>query len=147
MASMEPNERARVLVVANRTPATPALLDAVRARALEGPCEFALLIPAGGSRTDWTFESALPLLRRAAGRAVEALDGAEPLETVRGGLFDEAIVSTQPHKASRLLHRDLPRRIEGLGLPVTVVEGGRRPGMGVEEGALTLLTGVPRRGR
>ena len=144
---MEPTARTRVLVVANRTPSTPELLDAVRARALEGPCEFALLIPAGGRRTDWTLESALPLLRRAAGRAVEGLDGAEPLTTLRDGLFDEAILSTHPRRASRLLHRDLSRRIERLGVPVTVIEPRRRPGMGVEEGALTLLTGVPRRGR
>lgn len=129
-------------------------MDAVRERAVEGPCEFVLLIPDAGSRnrTDWTLESALPMMRRAAGRPVEALDGgARPFEAVseavKGGLFDEVIVSTLPRKASRLLHRDLARRIEGLGLPVTRIEPGRRSGMGLEDGSLTLLTGVPPRGR
>ena len=151
-AVVETSARTRVLVVANRTAATPDLLDAVRARALQGPCEFALLIPDAGSRnrTDWTAESALPMMRRAAGRLVASLDGGtKPFETVaeavRTGRFDELIVSTLPHKGARLMHRDLPQRIRGLGVPVTVIEPARRPAMGLEDGSLALLTGVDRR--
>ena len=146
--------RTRVLVVANRTAATSDLLDAVRARAIESPCEFVLLIPDAGSRirTDWTPESALPMLRRAAGRAVESLDGGvSAFDTiavaVRSGRVDELIVSTLPHKSARLMHRDLPQRVKGLGVPVVAIEPGRRPAMGLEDGSLTLLTGVPPRGR
>src|SRR3954469_16704869 len=79
----------RILVVANRTAATPLLLEAVRKRAAEGPCSFALLIPEetrkGGA--DWTLEAATPLLVRAAGGPVEGIVGeADPFEAVKSAL-------------------------------------------------------------
>ena len=42
---MESSDPARVLVVAHKTAATPALLDAVRERAAEGNARFTLLVP------------------------------------------------------------------------------------------------------
>ena len=51
------------------------------------------------------------------------LGGADPFvsvsEAVREGRFDEIIVSTLPKKTSKW--RGLVRKIEGLGLPVTIV--------------------------
>jgi hypothetical protein len=118
----------RILVVANRTAATPLLIDAVRKRASEGPCSFTLLIPneprKGGA--DWTLETALPLLERAARAPVKGMVGAEdPFEAVSSALrepgFDEVIVSTLPKRVSEWLRRDLPHRIEKLGVPVTTI--------------------------
>jgi hypothetical protein len=118
----------RILVVANRTASTPVLLDAVRQRAQQGPCTFALLIPneprKGGA--DWTLETAKPLLERAARGPVEGMVGeADPFEAVKAALqdpgFDEVIVSTLPKRVSEWLRRDLPHRIEKLGVPVTTI--------------------------
>ena len=118
----------RVLIVANRTAATPRLMEAVRDRRLQGPCEFALLIPdvTDRKRADWTLETALPLLRRAGGRIEGIVVGEEPFQSVsdavREGDFDEIIISTLSKKTSKWLRRDLVHRIEGLGLPVTAVQ-------------------------
>jgi hypothetical protein len=118
----------RILIVANRTAATPLLIDTVRERAELGPCSFALLIPEeprkGGA--DWTLDTAVPLLERAAGSRVEGLVGeSDPFEAVKSALqehgFDEVIVSTLPKRVSEWLRRDLPHRIERLGVPVTTV--------------------------
>jgi hypothetical protein len=131
---------ARILVVANRTAAAPRLLDEVRRRAEQSPCEFALLIPDVRVRStaDWTLEVALPLLRRAARGPVEGIvGGSEPLESVKAELarngYDEIIVSTLPRRVSRWLRRDLIGQIERLGLPVTSVTPHRRADAAAED--------------
>lgn len=121
----------RVLIVAYRTAATQALVEAVRARAAREPSTFALLVP----RPYWdpdteeaalTLELALPLLDEATGAHVDGLVGdPDPFVAVRDALadesFDEVIVSTLPARVSQWLRRDLPSRVEALGVPVTVV--------------------------
>jgi len=118
----------RILVVANRTANTPTLLDAVHERATEGPCTFTLLIPneprKGGA--DWTLETATPLLERAAGTPIDGIVGeADPFDAVQSALrdpgFDEVIISTLPKRVSEWLRRDLPHRVEKLGVRVTTI--------------------------
>ena len=119
----------RILIVANRTAATPTLLDEVTRRARDAPTSFSLLVPDAGSKdhADWTLELALPLLERAAGAPVNGIvaEGEDPLDAVRqvvkSGAFDEIVISTLPRRVSRWLRRDLPSQVERLGLPVTVV--------------------------
>lgn len=141
--------RTRVLVVANRTAATPRLLEAIRARAREGHCEFALLIPDVTDRkaADWTLETALPLMSRAARSEVEGLvGGPEPFESIQAavqdGDFDEIMVSTLPRKVSKWMRRDLIRRVEGLGLPVTAIVPGAAKLSREEQTELSLLGGM-----
>ena len=125
---------ARILLVADRTAATAALSDAVRARAAQGPCEFTLVVPrpqpywdADTDEAEIMLELALPVLDRAAGSHVRGIIGSsDPLAAVRDAHtqreFDEVIVSTLPAHVSKWLHLDLPHRItHELGLPVQVV--------------------------
>jgi hypothetical protein len=125
---MESQQRTRVLIVANLTASTPRLLEAVRRRAEASPCEFALLIPDVDDRkaADWTLETAQRRLRPAArGRVQGLVGGPDPFESVQAALqqgnFDEIIISTLPKPLSRWLRRDLIRRVESLGLPVTAI--------------------------
>jgi hypothetical protein len=128
IGAMEPTRTTRVLVVANRTAATPRLLDALRRRSRESPCEFALLIPDVTDRkaADWTLETALRLMQQAVGGKVEGLvGGPDPFESVQAAVqrdsFDEIMISTLPRRTSKWLRRDLIRRVEALGLPVTAI--------------------------
>jgi hypothetical protein len=126
-------DHARVLIVANRTAATSALIEAVRGRAAAGPCSFTLLVPQlvaeeafGEGEARKTIELAVPLLEEAAGGEVPAVIGTcDAMLAVERVLvherFDEVIVSTLPERVSQWLKRDLPSRIERLELPVTVV--------------------------
>lgn len=130
-ATMDETRPRNVLIVANRTAATPALLAEVRSRASHGPCRFTLLVPrpfwdADTEESAITLELAIPLLEEAAGGRVEGLVGADdPFLAVSTALeadqYDEIIVSTLPARVSHWLHIDLPARVSRLGLPVTVV--------------------------
>jgi hypothetical protein len=126
---------AHVLVVANKTAATPVLLDAIRARVdSDGAVYFHLLVPnvPGGQAV---VDRAVPLIEQAAHRPVtgsvsrreDPMDAIE--EALHDGDFDEIILSTLPRSVSRWLHMDLPRRVAHLGLPLTTVVGEelRRP--------------------
>jgi uncharacterized membrane-anchored protein len=132
---------ADVLVVAHKTAATPALLEAIRTRVTNGPARFHLLVPNPAEHAELTeaerhrrhtdgehvLALALPLIDQAAGVPAEGsvstrhdpMDAIE--ETLHDGNFSEIILSTLPRSVSRWLHVDLPHRVSHLGLPVTTV--------------------------
>ena len=137
---MESSSPKRVLVVAARTAATPALLDAVRERARRGPCTFTLLVPnpthglhavvdpedQGTDEGQSILELALPLLEDAAGAEVEGIVGDHrPLDAIQDAVnlygYDEIILSTLPARVSKWLKLDLPSKVKGLGLPLTTI--------------------------
>ena len=127
-------------MVANKTAATPSLIDAVRERTARGPCRFTLLVPntthglhkvvdpedQSQSEAEAVIELAVPLLEEAAGSEVDAMIGVpEPLAAIQDAVnlhgFDELIISTLPTRVSKWLKLDLPHKAAGLGLPVTTV--------------------------
>ncbi len=137
---MESSAPSRVLIVAHKTAATDALLDAVRERAQHGPCVFTLLVPktthgmhkvvdaddVAEGEAQQVVDAALPLLQEAAGSPVDAIIGdPDPMAAVQDAInlrgYDEVIVSTLSARISRWLRLDLPSKVAGLGLPVTTV--------------------------
>jgi uncharacterized membrane-anchored protein len=146
---------AQVLVVAHKTAATPALLQAVRDRSSRGSASFHLLVPNPAPHAEVTdaerhrhheegehvLELALPLIQQAAGGATEGsvsvrhdpFDAIE--EALHDGEFHEVIVSTLPSHISRWLHSNLPQRVEHLGLPVTTVTAVGRAADGRVDGS------------
>jgi hypothetical protein len=146
IAAYRPEPHAQVLVVANKTAASPPLLDAIRVRASETPATFHLLVPNPAAHAEITdaerrrhhldaenvLALALPLLDSAAGTHVEGsvssrhdpMDAIE--EALHDGDFHEVILSTLPPHVSNWLRADLPSRIEHLGIPVTTVTAPQR---------------------
>jgi hypothetical protein len=128
---MESSGTKRVLVVANRTAATPWLLQEIEHRAQSGS-EIALLVPpTSGGTPDWTPDVARSLVEEAAGRHVRTVAcGRDCLAAVRNELreggYDEVLVSTRPPRGPKWLRGDLVRRIDALGVPVTQVVPGTR---------------------
>jgi hypothetical protein len=136
-------DRARVLVVANRTAESPELLEALRARAVRGPCEFTLLVPAtphglawaanthdaGNEEAEQHRTAFVDELRDEGLQMAGAKVGdADPLAAIcdecNFNEYDELIVSTLPLKISKWLRVDLPRKAEAAtGLSVTHVVG------------------------
>jgi uncharacterized membrane-anchored protein len=127
-----------VLVVTNKTQASPALVQAIRERAAAGPARFFVLVPnpehlpfdrvaADVSEGQDALQRALPRLQEEAGSRVEGRVAASPnayddiVEALKGGDYREIILETIPAHVSHWLHLDLPERVAHLGYPLTTV--------------------------
>ena len=137
-------QKAKVLVVANRTAGSTELLDALRERAEAGDAQFHLVVPASPRGASWAFdmhsghdaaehdlEGALERMR---GLGIE-IDGevgdpdpvAAVSDSAHAGSYDEVIVSTLPKHLSKWLKLDVARKIaHATGLPVKHVEAHSR---------------------
>ena len=122
----------RVLVVANRTAATPWLLQEIEDRSKAGPCEFALLVPpTSGRHPDWTLDVALSHVEQAAGQRVQTVGcDRDYIGAVRRALdeqpYDEVLVSMRPPGGPKWLNPQPMRWLDELGVPVTSVVLGER---------------------
>jgi len=132
----------RVLVISDRTGATPELVRAIELRAQQGPSRFRLVVPNPAQAeahlrhperhdkadaAERVLEEATPAIEQAAGARVigsvsirhDPMDAVE--ETLHSEPVDEIIISVAPIGAGRWLHHDLPHRLQHFGLPITVV--------------------------
>jgi hypothetical protein len=134
---------ARILVLADRSAADPALLDAVRDRALRGPAQFRVVVP-NPAPAEWhpmhperrdkaavaelALAEALPEIEKAAGGPVIATVSIrhDPMDVVDAVMYhepiDEIILSQAPHSVQRWFHVDLPHRLAHLKIPITAVD-------------------------
>jgi hypothetical protein len=149
---------ARVLVIANVTATSPELIEALRARAEQGPIAPTLLMPATGigyhgrEEAQGRLDAALGTWRENGIEATGVVGDPDPVvavhETWNPTAFDEVIVSTLPGGASKWLQFDLPHRVQQItGLDVKHVVARERvqprtgpPPAPREAGALGPLT-------
>jgi hypothetical protein len=130
---------AHVLVIANETAASPALLDALRERAAEGDVNVTVIAPVSEPRHGYVvyddtrratagrrLEKTLELLRSSSIRAQGFVVETGPVQAAKDALVQlepapsEIIVSTHGPQRSGWLRRDVVREIEKAagGLPV-----------------------------
>jgi uncharacterized membrane-anchored protein len=127
-----------VLVVSGHAATTPALVDAVRARAARSKARFFVLVPnpdhlslgdgagAAGDNEE-ILKDTLPQTQEQVGTTVEGGVATNSnvfddiVAAMEGDEFGEVIIETPPSHLSHWLHTDLPSRISDLGYPVTVV--------------------------
>lgn len=138
MNARDRRDPSHVLIVANKTAATPALIEAVRERAAAGPATFFLLVPNPDHLVfdrnsedirlgEQVLALALPLLEDAAATDIEGRVATSPnayddiVYELDANDYDEIILSTLPTHVSHWLHLDLPKRIGHLGYPLTTV--------------------------
>ena len=131
----------RYLVVANQTLGGSALMSKLRALAADGPASFHVVVPATHPQKQWTWtegkataiaqqrlEMALERLGELGAEVTGSIGNERPIDAIhdalRGGEFDEIVLSTLPPGLSRWLRQDLPSRVaRAFDVPVTHVIG------------------------
>jgi len=133
-------QKASVLVIANRTAGSDELLEALRERAAQGSAKFHLVVPATARGVSWVadmsagtdaaehdLEGALERLRGAGLEIEGEIGDGDPVAAISDAAnaapYQEVIVSTLHKHVSKWLKLDLPSKAaHATGLPVTHVE-------------------------
>ena len=127
-----------ILVVANQTIGDAKLLHLVEDRAKEPDTSFTLVVPMTPPRSGYVIyadavrdaaqvrlDLALSYLRGEDIAAGGEVGDEDPFTATMDAIHeyqpDEVIISTLPERVSHWLRRDLPSRVEKLGVPVTVI--------------------------
>ena len=126
---MDARDSRRILIVAHKSVATPALVETVRRRTEAGPCTFALLIPDASNPVvaAWTLRRARRLLSKTIGMPVDGIvsEGDDAYTGIAAALgvaeYDEIMLSILTGPGSGWVHEELPARVQTLGIPLTVV--------------------------
>src|SRR3954452_7286431 len=100
-SGLDARDSRRILVVAHKSGATPALVDTVRRRTEAGPCTFALLIPDARNPVvaAWTLRCARRMLSKTIGAPVDGVvaDGDDAYAGIAAALrvaeYDEIMLS------------------------------------------------------
>jgi hypothetical protein len=129
------SEKARVLVVANKTATSDELLEALVRRVEKGPAAFFLVVPSTPRGASWitdmnsgavaaedSLQHALERWQDVGLECMGRTGDPDPLaattDAVNDGEFDEVIVSTLPTHLSKWLRLDLPHKVaHATGLP------------------------------
>lgn len=152
VSDMESTRPARVLVICDRLPLAPALLQAMGARADAGTTQFRLVItnPAHAeahllhperhdkaAEAEHVLHRSLPDMEIAVGGPIigSVSNRHDPMDAVEEVLFsqpmDELIVCVEPHRLGTLTHQDLAHRLRHFRLPITTVEPSGRQAVGL----------------
>jgi hypothetical protein len=133
-------QKASVLVVANRTAGSDELLEALRERDAQSPAKFHLVVPATARGVSWVADmnagsdaaendlaGALERLRGAGLDIDGEIGDPDPVAAVQDAAnaasYEEVIVSTLHKHVSKWLKLDLPSKAaHATGLPVRHVE-------------------------
>jgi biopolymer transport protein ExbD len=126
---MTDSKPTKILVVANETVVGKPLIDAVKARAANGPIDVHVICPQNMPRAGWVqyseeaqwaaenrLKATLARLEEAGIKASGAIEDPDPYTAIMDELgradYDEIIISTHPETRSGWLRRDLIERVK-----------------------------------
>jgi hypothetical protein len=117
-----PQERSRILVIANQTVLGEPLLAAITGRSEASPADFTIVVPADVPGAEGRLREVCARMGETGIQVSGLLGDPDPVVAAQNVIhderIDEIIVSTFPDATSGWLRRDVVGRLRQLGLPV-----------------------------